>query len=97
MSYRNKICPQCYTEHKKRGPYCSKACSNAARVVSKETRQKMSTSQSKSQSKGTERWEESRYNLQKNKDPESRLDPVAPPTQTPLGSFKAGKDLWFED
>lgn len=39
--YRRKVCPQCYTEHRQRGPYCSKSCSNSARIVTDETRQRM--------------------------------------------------------
>lgn len=30
--YRKKICPNCDKEHRQRGPYCSKSCSNLARA-----------------------------------------------------------------
>lgn len=29
--YREKECPTCGKKHRKKGPYCSKACSNAGR------------------------------------------------------------------
>jgi hypothetical protein len=45
MTYRKKSCPVCETEHKQRGPYCGKSCSNKARIVTKKTRAKMSESQ----------------------------------------------------
>lgn len=38
--YREKTCPTCGTKHRKKGPFCSKACSNAGR--SAETRAKLS-------------------------------------------------------
>lgn len=40
--YREKECPTCGTKHRKKGPYCSKACSNAGR--DEETRAKLSAS-----------------------------------------------------
>lgn len=40
--YRLKTCPQCGKEHRRRGPYCSKSCSNAYRVVTDDTKLKMS-------------------------------------------------------
>jgi endogenous inhibitor of DNA gyrase (YacG/DUF329 family) len=38
--YREKVCPTCGVKHRKKGPFCSKACSNAGRDA--ETRQKLS-------------------------------------------------------
>lgn len=38
--YREKTCPTCGTKHRKKGPFCSKACSNAGRTA--ETRAKLS-------------------------------------------------------
>lgn len=29
--YREKVCPTCGVKHRKKGPFCSKACSNAGR------------------------------------------------------------------
>lgn len=40
--YRKKNCPQCGVEHRKRGQFCSIACSNSFREVKPETRQKLS-------------------------------------------------------
>lgn len=42
--YRLKTCPQCGKEHRRRGPHCSKSCSNAHRIITDETRLKMSQS-----------------------------------------------------
>lgn len=40
--YKEKICPVCSITHKKRNQYCSKECSNKARIVTDETKQKLS-------------------------------------------------------
>jgi hypothetical protein len=32
--YKLKVCPECKKEHRKRGPFCSQACSNSHREVS---------------------------------------------------------------
>lgn len=29
--YREKVCPTCGTKHRKKGPFCSKVCSNKGR------------------------------------------------------------------
>jgi hypothetical protein len=29
--YREKVCPTCGVKHRKKGPFCSKSCSNAGR------------------------------------------------------------------
>lgn len=42
--YRLKTCPCCGKEHRGRGPYCSKVCSNRAREFSEETKKKISES-----------------------------------------------------
>lgn len=47
MGYRQKTCPICSKIHNKRGEYCSKSCSNKARVVTPETKQKHSLNQQK--------------------------------------------------
>jgi hypothetical protein len=39
--YREKSCKKCGKTHKKRGPYCSKVCSNKDREVTEETRAKL--------------------------------------------------------
>lgn len=38
--YREKVCPTCGVKHRKKGPFCSKSCSNAGRDGI--TRQKIS-------------------------------------------------------
>lgn len=38
--YREKVCPTCGVKHRKKGPFCSKVCSNAGRDGI--TRQKIS-------------------------------------------------------
>lgn len=40
--YRKKNCPQCGVEHRKRGQFCSIACSNSFREVKPETKAKLS-------------------------------------------------------
>jgi hypothetical protein len=49
MTYRTKSCKYCGIDHKKRGPFCSKICSNKNRTHSDETKAKMSASQSVAQ------------------------------------------------
>lgn len=36
--YRKKNCPQCGVEHRKRGNFCSVACSNSHRTISDKTK-----------------------------------------------------------
>ena len=43
--YKLKTCPGCNVEHRKRGIYCSQACSNSKRIISDETRKKLSAKQ----------------------------------------------------
>ena len=40
--YKQKECPQCHVIHRKRGKFCSQACSNSHRDVSVITREKLS-------------------------------------------------------
>lgn len=40
--YRKKNCPHCGIEHRGRGLFCSKACSNSNREVKPETKEKVS-------------------------------------------------------
>jgi hypothetical protein len=37
--YKLKGCPECKKEHRKRGPFCSQACSNSHREVSDKQRE----------------------------------------------------------
>lgn len=41
--YKEKVCgnSKCAKTHKKRGPYCSQACANSARIVSDNVRENM--------------------------------------------------------
>jgi hypothetical protein len=39
--YKLKNCPECNKEHRKKGPYCSQACSNSHREVSDKVRENM--------------------------------------------------------
>lgn len=39
--YREKICPHCAVKHRKRGPFCSKECSNSNREPTENIRNNM--------------------------------------------------------
>jgi len=39
--YKEKNCKSCGKSHNKRGPYCSKVCSNEGREVTEETKAKL--------------------------------------------------------
>lgn len=96
--YKSKICPECYTEHRKRGPFCSKVCSNKARIVTQETRDKQSEAMTKFMNSGNEVAEKIIWAL---KTPQEIRDDGYPLPQTPdpIGNnqFVAGRDLWTED
>lgn len=96
--YKKKLCPECYTEHRKRGPFCSKICSNKARIVTQETKQKQSESMSKFMNSGNETAEKIIWSLQASKDEREEGLPL-PQTPDPIGNnqFRAGRDLWTED
>ncbi len=40
--YREKDCPACGGKHRKKGLYCSQACSNTSRTYTNETKNKIS-------------------------------------------------------
>lgn len=40
--YKKKVCLECNIEHRKRGKFCSQACSNAHRTIGDKTRLKHS-------------------------------------------------------
>ena len=105
-----KVCPICATGHNKRGPFCSKPCSNKARVVKPSTRRKMSASQKKrmateeAKSKNWSFLERGKLAVQakntKANPDEFEFNPenlYLPPItdETPDGAFVAGGDLWF--
>ncbi len=108
MSYREKQCPYCGKLHKKRGPFCSKVCSNKNRTYSDATRLKMSQSQSLAQStpesmeRNQQLVEKGRLALIQRRTPEEiETNPdnlYLPPMRddTPDGAFRADGDLWFE-
>jgi hypothetical protein len=96
--YKPKICPQCYTEHRKRGPFCSKVCSNKARIVTQETRDKKAESMRAYMTSGNETAEKIIWSLQATK--EEREDGLPlPQTPDPIGNnqFVSGRDLWTTD
>ena len=110
MTYRQKTCPYCGAQHKKRGPFCSKSCSNRNRTLSDTTKAKIGHSQSATAQK-TERspgqWEVlTRNQLNKRnqtlpKTEEVMTDPNdihLPPMQPslPPNQFVASGDLWTE-
>ena len=110
MTYKQKTCQYCATSHKKRGPFCSKACSNKARGQTAETREKISKALTiasvKPETKEKQWHNHERFRLEQGArtllDPtQVELDPenlYLPPMfdEKPDGSFSDGKDLWFE-
>jgi hypothetical protein len=42
--YKLKKCPNCGIDHRKRGLFCGQSCANASRVITDETKKKMSRS-----------------------------------------------------
>jgi hypothetical protein len=42
--YREKTCPTCGVTHRRRGPYCSRSCGAKNRIITDETKQKLSDS-----------------------------------------------------
>jgi hypothetical protein len=106
-----KVCPVCDTGHNKRGPFCSKVCSNKARVVKPSTRRKISAANVKRAQTEAGRASNWTY-IERGKlalkaravkaDPtEFEFNPenlYLPPItdNTPDGAFSDGKDLWFE-
>ena len=86
--YREKECPTCGTKHRKKGPYCSKTCSNKDR--DEEYKQKM-----RERMLYTEKGQETTWNLNW----DDTDEPVAPQIyrdQPSLqrGQFAAGGDIW---
>lgn len=97
MAYKEKICEQCGTKHKKRGRFCSRACSDIANK-----NRKWTAEQKAAVSAGLQQWHATSdtaavaahnyVSKGKNQPPE----PVAPPTRLPLddNQFIAGGDIW---
>ena len=76
--YRQKICPQCYTEHRQRGPYCSKSCSNAARITKDSTREKRRESMYEYMAANPEVVEDMSWRIQASKDEREEGLPLPP-------------------
>lgn len=98
MTYRTKYCPKCNTEHKKRGPYCSKSCSNSMRIITKEQRENQSKGMTKFLTGNSDKAEELRWQINNYDQEERGVDPVAPmrPDLEP-NQFVQGGDLWVSD
>jgi hypothetical protein len=110
--YKQKTCPVCDTTHKKRGPFCSKVCSNKARVVKPSTRRKISaanTRRAQTEAGRASNWTFIERGKLKQKSIHQKANPdefefnpenlYLPPItdETPDGAFSDGKDLWFTD
>lgn len=39
--YKEKVCPTCLIHHRKKGAYCSISCSNGARTLTDQTKEKI--------------------------------------------------------
>jgi hypothetical protein len=94
VAYKEKICPKCFVKHNKRGEYCSRSCGNQKKHK-QETKLAIATTQAKRHTSGDEVAEEQRYTLAK---VNGAIDPVAPPTKSPLQSnqFIQDGDIWEE-
>ena len=98
MTYKSKYCPKCNTEHKKRGPYCSKACSNSNRVITKQQRENQSKGMTKFLTGKSDKAEELRWALNNHDQAEQGTDPVAPMApDLAHNQFVQGGDVWSED
>lgn len=87
--YREKECPTCGTKHRKKGPYCSKTCSNKGRDDT--YKEKMRDMMLHSDAGQVRAW-----SLNWGEDSE----PVVPPTGAPRlrpNQFVSGGDIWTED
>lgn len=83
--YREKVCPTCGTKHRKKGQYCSKACSNKGR--DEEYRQKM-----REKMLYTDEGQQRVWNLTWGEDHE----PILPQSGRGLNrdQFVSGGDIW---
>lgn len=94
MAYKEKTCPKCGDKHNKRGEFCSRSCGNT-RKHKHLTKLAIATTQSIRMRSDDPVAEEQRYALAK---VNGALDPVSPPTITPVGTnqFISDGDLWTE-
>ncbi len=94
MAYKEKICLKCGVTHNKRGEYCSRSCGNQ-RKHKPETKLAIATTQVNRHLNGDEIAEHQRYVMAQ---VNGAIDPVAPPTKSPIKSnqFVQDGDLWTE-
>lgn len=98
MKQNHKYCPKCNTEHQKRGPYCSKACSNSMRIITKEQKANQSAGMTKFLNGSSDKAEELRWALNNHDQAEQGTDPVAPMApELPHNQFVSGGTVWVED
>lgn len=90
----NKVCPVCEVKHAKRGPYCSKVCSNKGRTVTDEQKKKTSESMTKFMNSDDDRAEEARWRINNY---EKETDAVVVGRQFDQTYLRDGNDLWFYD
>jgi len=86
--YREKVCPTCSAKHRKKGPFCSKVCSNKGR--DDEYKEKM-----RDRMLNTEEGQMRAWNL--NFDETDEPVPPQEYKEKPSlnrGQFVAGGDLW---
>lgn len=96
MTYRTKTCPQCYTEHKQRGPYCSKSCSNKGRTISKATIEKHRENTTRMMNSNTDTAEKIKWALNASRDEVEEGLPMPTFDDLGYGQFRADGDLWEE-
>lgn len=87
--YKRKTCPACGVEHRKRGEFCSKTCSNKGR--SPEVYEKVSEWM-----KTSDKGQELIYNLNNDPDYEPPCVGGRNDSNRPNG-FISGGDLWVTD
>ena len=103
LVYRKKTCPTCGTEHRKRGPYCSRSCGNH-RTHTAEHKEHLSKKTKEwingdSDTAEIARWQIGEQGKGKaGATTEELLDeyPV-PPTDTGIGPYEVDSDgdIWF--
>lgn len=92
--YKQKLCPQCYSEHRRRGPYCSKSCSNKARTITAVTIEKHRANTTRFINSGSETAEISRWAILADKDILEHGLPTPPIDNLESNQFIADGDLW---
>jgi hypothetical protein len=95
--YKQKLCPECYSEHRKRGPFCSKVCSNKARFIKPETVEKHRENTTKFINSGSASAEVSKWAINADRDVLEHGLPLPQVDDLGIGQFVAGGDLWNEE